>query len=98
MKLEFNNLNPCLFLDNIIKNGISATDVAVTSNIKENELIAETVWIECNNNIDTIKITEIANNVIANQNTNVIVTEPTNADLQAQIFNLTTQLVNGGVI
>ncbi len=30
--------------------------------------------------------------------TETIVQPPTNADLQAQIFNLTTQLVNGGVI
>ena len=62
MRLEFNNLNPCLLLDNIIKNGISVEDVIVTSNIKENETIAETVWVECKDT-DSEKINELASNL-----------------------------------
>lgn len=71
MKLEFNNLSPCLLLDSIIKNGISAVDVEVTSDIKENEYIAQTVWVECKDT-DSEKINNVASNL-----DNTVVQQPT---------------------
>lgn len=97
MKLTFNNVNPCKLQDELIQNGI--VPKLVQNDCKEGEIIATNVYITLDDSVDTSKVTEIANNVISTQSTNTMTTtEPTNSDLQTQIYNLTSLLVSGGII
>lgn len=97
MKLTFNNINPCKLQDALIECGI--TPLLTQSDLEENKHIATNVWVTLTDDVAVAKVDEIANNVILNQNrSTTTATEPTISDLQTQIFNLTSQLVNGGAL
>lgn len=97
MKLTFNNVNPCKLQDSLIQDGI--IPILVQNDCKDGESIASNVYITLDDSVDTSKVTEIVNNVVLTQSTNTATTtEPTNSDLQTQIYNLTSLLVSGGII
>ena len=62
MILHFSNINPCNLLDKIKENNIDINSIIVTNDRKENEVIAENIWVECKEQ-DVKIITSVAENL-----------------------------------